>query len=92
MYICKDKYPGPIWEPFIWDGIYPLTAEPGDIYINRYTNPPLYYLFTTSSNCKMIDREEVKSWHRGGLMKVPLTQGHTKNQPSRKSSKPLVIQ
>lgn len=67
----EEPWPGPLWEPVVFDGAYPPTSEPGDIYINRYRNPPLYYIFTQRGDCKLVPREEIKEWVTGGLMKPP---------------------
>lgn len=66
----EEFWPGPIWTPNIWDGSYPVSAVPGDIYVNRFTDPPLFYLFTSADNCKMIDRKEIEEWISAGLMKL----------------------
>lgn len=73
-YLTEDEepWPGPLWEPTVYDGSYPQAGgEPGDIYINRYKDPPLYYVFITRGDCKLIPREEIKEWVTGGLMKAP---------------------
>lgn len=65
-------WPGPDWEPTVYDGSYPHSGgEAGDIYINRYKDPPLYYVFDRQHNCELVDREEIKRWVAGGLMKSP---------------------
>lgn len=78
-------WPGPFWEPVIHDGIFPLIADVGDLYVNRHVEPPLIYIFTTKSNTEPVSAEEVHSWVAGGLMKAP-----TPVQPSsRQLSKPM---
>lgn len=67
----EEYWPGPLWEPFVYDGSFPQLAEPGDIYINRYRDPPLYYVFTRKGNCELVGRDEIKEWVTGGLMKLP---------------------
>jgi hypothetical protein len=82
--------PGPAWEPVIYDGSFPhMPGEEGDIYVNRYRDPPLYYFFNKRGNCELVSREEIRGWVTGGLMKLP-TPAPEKNRPSRKPLTPLV--
>lgn len=78
---ADEPYPGPSWEPIIHDGIFPLTAEPGDIYINRHRKPPLIYLFNNKTNCEMTSAKEIDEWVTGGLMRHP-TRDHPSNRQS----------
>ena len=43
-------WPGPLWMPTVFDNLFPHAGYPGDIYINRHKDPPLYYVFTTARN------------------------------------------
>ena len=86
-------YPGPDWEPTVYDGSYPHTGgEAGDIYINRYRDPPLYYLFNRQGNCELVDREEIKQWVAGGSMKLPTPAPPTVTNPLPKPSRHLPVE
>ena len=71
-----EPNPGPLWEPTVHDGSFPLVAQPGDLYISRAWKDPVIYVFTSATNCERVGREEVEQWVTGGLMKSP-TQGQT---------------
>lgn len=81
-----DPWLGPLWEPVVHDGKFPLTAHPGDLYINRFRDPPLIYVFVTPTICEMTSSEEVKGWVTGGLMKRP---GPVQLNEETSSKKPL---
>ena len=80
-------WPGPGWEPVVHDGIFPLVAEPGDLYINRHRDPPLYYFFDSPTNCELVPRQEILTWVIGGLMMRP-TPAQSPVQHSPRSAKP----
>jgi hypothetical protein len=84
-----DPWPGPGWEPVVFDGMYPLLSEPGDIYINRHRDPPLCYLFTRKGHCEMVSREELTEWVTGGLMMRPTPVQPRGVQRSRSRSFPV---
>jgi hypothetical protein len=93
-----EPYPGPLWQPTVWDGRYPnFGGDTGDIYINRYRDPPLYYVFFGADNSQPVQREEIAEWVTGGLMSLPLSdqnpvqpglklRRHTQMQPKQSHS------
>jgi hypothetical protein len=80
-------YPGPVWDPFYWYGKYPAIANTGDIYTNRYVDPPLYYVFHTPFNCEPTTLEEIEEWVAGGLMS-PLTLVLSRDLPRQQAGGP----
>lgn len=85
-----EPNPGPLWCPTVWDGKYPAQGgDKGDIYINRYRDPPLYYIFYDRDNSQPIKREEIAEWVTGGLMMVPRMEDHQNSSLSSNSSRTL---
>lgn len=68
----EEFYPGPLWEPTVYDGAWPhMGGSIGDLYINRHNTPgPQYYVFVSKGNCWPISEDEVTEWRTGGLMRA----------------------
>jgi len=66
-----EPWPGPMWEPHIFDGAYPPVHAVGDLYINSISGrDPIYYVFVAIGVCEIVKREDIDKWIQSGLMKA----------------------